>query len=74
MKKNSKAISIFRDFVVMIERYNNIKVWVLHTNFGKFNSDAAIEYFSHMSIIWEPSTLHAQQQNEVVEQYMRTIV
>lgn len=33
---------MFRGFVVMIERYYNIKVYVLHIDFDKFNFDSAI--------------------------------
>lgn len=51
-----------------------MKVCVLHTDFGEFNSNAATEYFDHTGITWEPSAPYAQQQNGVVERYMRTIV
>ena len=60
MKKKSDILNVFRDFVVMLERYYNIKVCVLHTDFGEFNSDAAAKYFSHTGITSKPSALNAQ--------------
>ncbi len=51
MKKKSHVLTVFRDFVVMLERHYNIKVCIIHTNFGGFNSDAAVEYFSHTGIV-----------------------
>ena len=74
MKKKSDVLTAFRDFVVMLERHYNIRVCVIHTDFGEFNSDAAAEYLSHTGIAWEPSAPNAQQQNGVVERYMRTVV
>lgn len=50
-----------------MERHYNMKVCILHTDFGKFNSDAAMEYFDYTGITWEPSAPNAQQQNGVVE-------
>ena len=74
MKKKSDVLSVFRDFVVLLERHYNIRVCILHTDFGEFNSDAAAEYFSRTGITWEPSAPNAQQQNGVVERHMRTVV
>lgn len=50
MKKKSEALSIFWDFVVILERHYNMKVCVLYTDFGKFNFDVATKYFSHLGI------------------------
>ena len=61
MKKKSDILNIFRDFVVMLEEHYNIKVYVLHTDFGEFNVDTSAEYFNHISIAWEPSAPNAQQ-------------
>lgn len=74
MKKKSDVLSVFKDFVVLLERHYGIRVCILHTDFGEFNSDAAAEYFSHTGILWEPSAPNAQQQNGVVERHMRTVV
>ncbi len=60
MKKKSNVLTVFRDFVVMLERHYNIRVCIIHTDFAEFNSDAAAEYFSHIGIAWEPSVLNAQ--------------
>ena len=51
----------------MMERHYNLEVCVFHTDFGKFSSDAATEFFNHTGITWEPFAPHAQQQNGVVE-------
>ena len=44
---------------------------ILHTDFGKLNSDAATKYMNQTGITWESS---AQQQNGVVERHMRMVV
>lgn len=49
----------------MMEKYYNIKVYVLYTDFGKFNSNATLEYFNYIDITWELSTPYAQYQNKV---------
>ncbi len=74
MKRKSDVLTFFRDFVVMLERYFNIRVCIIYTDFGEFNSDAAAEYFSHTGIALKPSVPNAQQQNGVVEGHMRTVV
>lgn len=74
IKKKFDVLMVFRDFVVMLERHYNIRVCIIHTNFGEFNSDAAAEYFSHTGIAWEPSLPNAQKQNSVVERRMRSVV
>ncbi len=51
MKKKSDVLTVFRDFVLMLEKHYNIQVCIINTNFGGFNSDAAAEYFSHTGII-----------------------
>lgn len=51
MKKKFDVLTVFRDFVLMLERHYNIQVCIIHTNFGGFNSDAAAKYFSHTGII-----------------------
>lgn len=50
MKKKSEALSIFGDFVIMIGKNYNMKICVLYTDFGKFNSNAITEYFDHTGI------------------------
>lgn len=50
IKKKSETISIFRNFVVIMDRYYNIKICILYTDFGKFNFDAATEYFNYIGI------------------------
>ena len=74
MKKKSDALPLFRELVVMLERHYNIKVCILHTDFGEFNSDAATKYMNQTGITWESSAPNAQQQNGVVERHMRTVV
>ena len=74
MKNKSNVLTDFRDFVVILERHYNIRVSIINTNFGEFDSDAAAEYFSHTGIALEPSVPNAQQQNDVVERHMRTFV
>ena len=74
MKKKSDVLTVFCDFAVVLEKHYNIRVCIIHTNFGEFNSDAAAEYFSHTGLAWEPSIPNAQQQNGVVERHIRTVV
>ncbi len=74
MKNKSDVLTDLRDFVVMLKRHYNIRVYIINTNFGEFNSDAAAEYFSHTSIALEPFVPNAQKQNDVVERHMRTFV
>ena len=50
MKIKSDILNIFRNFVVMLEKHYNIKVCVLYTDFGKFNSDVIAEYLNYTSI------------------------
>lgn len=58
----------------MLERHYNIKVCILYTEFGEFNSNAASKYLNQTGITWEPSALNAQQQNGIVECHMRTVI
>ncbi len=74
MKKKSNVLTVLSDFVVMLERHYNIRVCIIYTAFGEFNSDAAAEYFSHTGIAWEPSVPNTQQQNGVVKRHIRTVV
>ena len=74
MKKKSDVLLVFKDFIILLERHYNIWVCILHTNFDKFNFDAAAEYLSHTGIFWEPLASNAKQQNRVIEQHMRTVV
>ncbi len=74
MKKMSDVLTVSRDFVVMLKRHYNIRVCMIHTDFGEFNSDAAAEYFSHTDLAGEPSVPNAQQQNGEVERHIRTVV
>ena len=50
IKKKSDALSVFKDFVILLEKHYNIWVCILHTDFDEFNSDATAEYFSHTGI------------------------
>ena len=59
MKKKSEALCIFQNLVILIFRQYGIRVCILHTDFGKFNSDLAAKYFEEMGIIWESSAPHA---------------
>ena len=61
MKKKADVLTVFRDFVVMLERHYNIRVCIIHTDFDEFNSNVAAEYFSHTGIAWKPSVPNAQQ-------------
>ena len=60
MKKKSNVLTVFRDFVVMLEKHYNIRVCIIYTDFGEFNSNAVAKYFSHTGIAWEPSVPNAQ--------------
>lgn len=74
LKKKSDALPTFQDLVTLIYRQHGIRVCILHTDFGEFNSDLAAKYFEETGILWESSAPHAQQQNGLVERLMRTIV
>ena len=74
MKKKSEARCIFQNLVILIFRQYGIRICILHTDFGEFNSDLVAKYFEETGIIWESSAPHAQQQNELMERLMRTIV
>ena len=74
MKKKSEALSIFQNLVTLIFRQYGIQICILHTDFGKFNTDLAAKYFEESGIIWESSVPYAQQQNGLVERLIRTIV
>ena len=73
MKKKSDVLLVFKDFIILLERYYIIWVYILHTDFSEFNSDAAAEYTSHIGILWELWAPNAQQQNGVVEQHIQTV-
>ena len=74
LKKKSDALPAFQNLVTLIYRQHGIRVCILHTDFGEFNSDLAAKYFEETGIIWESSAPNAQQQNGLVERLMRTIV
>lgn len=74
LKKKSEALLAFQNLVTLLERQFGIRVCILHTDFGEFNSEAATTYFEESGIIWESSVPNAQQQNGLVERLMRTIV
>lgn len=59
MKKKSDILSVFKYFIVLLEKYYNIQVCILHTDFSEFNSDMAAKYLSHTGIIWELSMPNA---------------
>lgn len=58
----------------MLERCYTIKVCILHTDFGNFNSDATNNYLIQTGIIWKPLAPNTQQQNAVVERHMCIVV
>lgn len=74
LKNKSEALLAFQNLVTLLERQFGIRVCILHTDFGEFNSEAAATYFEESGIIWESSVPNAQQQNGLVERLMRTIV
>lgn len=53
MKKKSEALLVFMDLVTLLDRQYDMKVCMLHTDFGEFNSAAADSYFSRKGIKWE---------------------
>lgn len=61
IKKKFKVLSIFKDFIILLERYYIIWVCILYTDFGDFNSNSTTEYFIHISILWEVSVPNAKQ-------------
>lgn len=63
MKKKSDVQNIFHDFIFILEKYYNIRVCIIHTNFNKFNSDIIAEYFSHIDIF--ESHLHQMHNNKI---------
>lgn len=73
MQEKWEVVSIFGDFVIMKERHYNIKVCILYIDFGKFLSNAAMEYLGHTNIILEHLAPHADQENGVVEWHMHIV-
>ncbi len=67
-------MTVFHDFVVILERSYKIRVCIIQTDFSGFESDAAAEYFRHTSFAWEPYIQNAQQRYGVVKRHMRTFV
>ncbi len=74
LKKKSEALLAFQNLVTLLEQQFGIRVCILHTDFGEFNSEAAARYFEESGIIWESSVSNAQQQNGLIERLMQTIV
>ena len=74
MKKKSEALQVFMDLVTFLDRQHDMKVCILHTDFGEFNSAAAKSYFARKRIQWEASAPYAQQQNGLAERHMHTTV
>ena len=74
MKKKSEALLVFMDLVTFLDRQHDMKVCILHINFGKFNFAAAKSYFAKKEIKWEASAPYAQQQNGLAEQHIRITV
>ena len=74
MKKKSEALLVFMDLVTFLDRQHDMKVCILHTDFGEFNSAAAESYFARKGIKWEASAPYAQQQNGLAEQHIRTTI
>lgn len=73
-KRKSEIITVFHNFTVMLEKYYNIKVFVIYIGFGEFNSNTATKYFNYTGIIWELSIPNTSQQNRIVEHYIQTVV
>ncbi len=74
MKKKSEALLVFMDLVTFLNRQHDIKVWILHTDFGEFNLAASESYFARKRFKWEASAPYIQQQNGLVERHMRTTI
>ncbi len=74
MKKKSEALLVFMDLVTLLDRQHDMKVCILHTDFGELNSTAAEPYFARKKIKWEASASYAQQQNGLAEQHIRTTI
>lgn len=74
MKKKSEALLTFMDLVTFLGRQHDIKVCILHTDFGEVNSATAKTNFARKGIKWEASSPYAQQQNRLAKQHMRTTV
>ncbi len=55
MKKNSEALLVFMDLATLLDRKHDMKVCILYTFFGEFNSAAAESYFARKRIKWEAS-------------------
>ena len=51
-----------------------MKVCILYTDFGEFNSAIVNAYFAQKKMNWEVSAPYAQQQDGLVKQHMRTII
>lgn len=58
----------------MLEKYYTIPICIIHTDFGKFNSDAAAEYFSQIGITCKLFEANAQQQIGIEKRYMHTVL
>lgn len=74
MKKKSEALPVFIDLVTLFERQYNMKVYILYTNFGEFNSAAAKSYFAQKEIKWEAFASYTQHQTGLIEQHIRTTI
>ncbi len=60
LKKKSEVLLAFQNLVTLLERQFGIRVCILHTDFGEFNSEAAATYFEESGIIWESFVPNAQ--------------
>lgn len=56
-----KALLAFQNLVTLLERQFGIRVCILHTDFGEFNSKAAATYFDESGIIWESSVPNSRE-------------
>ncbi len=74
MKKKSEELLVFIDLVTFLDRQHDMKVYILHTDFGEFNSAAAESYFARKGIKWEASAPYFQQQNGLAERHMRITI
>lgn len=64
----------FQNLVIFLEWQYGIWVCIFYTNFGEFNFVVVANYFAKTEIIWEPSIPHIEQQNKLVEKFIKTIV
>ncbi len=48
VKKKAAVFTIFCDFVILLEKHYNIEILTIYTDFGEFNFNTEVEYFSYI--------------------------